>query len=173
MWLKVNAQETRNIKALLDSFPIAQNFSKPANWKEADKDRTFYYSNYPNSMNLKDAIKIIKEEKNFDKFLQAKKWCIDHYLQAIPDLLNLITDTTKVGLENTFDLIIPYRMQTKELTDYGHGGFIFEDIFIVAGRCSYILHELTGEKFALITMPTSKEHLDIYQEIWLNWFWQL
>ncbi len=45
MWLKVNAQETRNIKALLDSFPIAQNFSKPANWKEADKDRTFYYSN--------------------------------------------------------------------------------------------------------------------------------
>jgi hypothetical protein len=172
--LTVTQNNAQSIKALNDSFPIPpKNFTKPHNWKEADKNRNHYYRDYPSSMNLSEALTIITTDKDFGKFLQAKKWCIDNYIKAIPDLLDLLTDTTKVGLENSADLIIWDRIKTKELEFYGHGGIISEDIFTIAGRCSHILHALTGEKFATVYMGIKKEYLLVYQEIWLNWFWEL
>jgi hypothetical protein len=152
---------------------IRHNFKKTANWKDADKDRKFYYGKYPNDYNLDRAIKVIKTEKDFGSLLQAKTYCIDNFRTSIPKLIDLLVDTTKVGLINTADLIIWDRVQSGELKFYGHGGVIEEDLFTVAGRCSYILNELTGEKFLLVHKTTPKQELEYYQRFWTRWFARL
>lgn len=175
LFLVIASQAQAQINsASIDSLTIIrQDFRKPANWEQADKYRNFYYDSYPKSMNLQKALSIIKNEKDFTTFLQAKTWCIDSFRISVPKLIILLTDTTKVGLKNTGDLIIWDRVNSGDLKYYGHGGVIYEDIFTIAGRASYILHELTGESFALVNMKTSKDKLKVYQEIWHRWFLSL
>lgn len=157
-----------------DTTPLIRNeFVKTPNWIEADKDRHFYYAKYGDTMTLAKAIKVIKQEKDFWTYLSAKTYCVDHFKQAVPELIALLTDTTKVGLINTADLIIWDRMSTKELQFYGHGGVIDEDIFTVAGRSSHILNELTNENFALVHVATTLPELRIYQALWISWFRRL
>jgi len=164
----------QNTTNKIDTFPIlSKDFKKTANWIKADSDRHFYYAQYGDTLNLLKAISIIKHNKNFLVFLQAKTYCIDNYKISIPKLIEMLTDTTKVGLTNTADLIIWDRLQTKDLEFYGHGGIINEDIFTVAGRSSYILNELTDENFAHVHVATSLLELKTFQELWKAWFRQL
>ena len=154
-----------------DTFPILRkDFKKTSNWLKADSNRNFYYSKYDDTMNIVKAVRIIKSEKNFYKFLQAKTYCIDNFKESISLIISMLTDTTKVGLINTADLIIWDRLKTNELKFYGHGGSIDEDIFTVAGRCSYILNELTDENFAQVHVATTLNELTIYQSLWKSWF---
>lgn len=164
----------QNLSSSNDTLPlIRKDFEKTANWVKADSDRHFYYLKYGDTMTLEKAIMIIKHDKDFWTFLQAKTYCIDNFKTSVPKLIAMLTDTTKVGLTNSADLIIWDRLQTKELTFYGHGGLINEDIFTVAGRCSYILNELTDENFALVHVATTMKELEIYQALWTSWFGRL
>jgi hypothetical protein len=159
-------------KYLLNTSPsIKSDFDKTPNWIQADSNRHLNYLQYPGTMNLKVAVEIIKSEKDFWKLLQAKTWCIDNYKVSVPFLIEMITDKTKVGIQNATDLIIPDRVATKELIVHSnHGTSINEDIFTIAGRCSHILNELTGENFALVHVATTKSELKIYQKLWKSWF---
>lgn len=165
------------VSAQNDSFSkqtiLREDFEKTANWKESDQDRRFFYAKYPKDFNLTTALSVIKSERDFEKFLQAKTWCIDNFKVSIPHLLILLTDTTKVGLTGTADLIIWDRVQSGDLKFYGHGGNIPEDIFTIAGRCSYILNELTGENFLWVHMATTKKELELYRRLWKSWFGRL
>jgi hypothetical protein len=163
----------QNCKVGIDTFPnLHKNFRKTANWIQAESNRIYYYAKYSRQMDIYGATKSIRLDKDFWTFLQAKTWCIDNFKSSVPILIEMLTDTTKVGLENTGDLIIWDRVQSKELKFYGHGAIIMEDIFTIAGRCSHILNELTGENFALVHMTTTTAELKTYQKLWRSWFKQ-
>ena len=64
-------------------------------------------------------------------------------------LLPKLTDRTNVGLINTADLIIYYRIDIGDMKFYGHGWSIPQDLFLIGGRAAYALSQL----YDLDTLP--------------------
>lgn len=60
-------------------------------------------------------------------------------------------------------------MATGELKFYGHGGIIQEDLFTVAGRASWILNELTNEKFAVVHGNLTQQQSETFKEMWVDY----
>jgi hypothetical protein len=60
----------------------------------------------------------------------------------VEPLLDALTDCRRVGLRDTADLIIPYRIGTRELKFQGHGGIVRQDLFLVGGRAAWALSRL-------------------------------
>ncbi|GAA4384580.1 hypothetical protein GCM10023186_27010 [Hymenobacter koreensis] len=94
----------------------------------------------------------------------------DHYQPMIPQLINRLTNATKVGLENSFDLIIDERIKSGELESWGHGGVVEDDLFTIAGRANFLLRRITDEDFGHVSMYSSANELRRLQQKWANWY---
>lgn len=149
-------------------YRLPQTFSKPEPWKNRET-ATFkmYEGTYPENFTLKDALAVIDKEKDFWKICCAKNWCAQHYKEAFPYLVARLSDKRKVGIKNTADLIIWERNMTGDLKFYGHGGSINEDIFTVAGRASWILNDITGERFAQVHGNLTREDAQRFKNLWM------
>jgi hypothetical protein len=124
-----------------------------------------YSSTTNDTMTITGAINVIRSETKHSTFLGAKAWCIKNYQVSFPYLVQMITDTSYVGLTNTHDLIIPGRTTRFD----GHGAVVKEDLFRVSGRSSYILNQLTGENFAVVTTKSAYSELVRFQQMWRDW----
>lgn len=154
------------------SYQLPSDFVKPEKWQEAEKTKEGYgaYGNeYPDSFGLEQALSSIDTASSLWHVASAKSWCLDHYEEAFPHLIARLTHKKKIGLTGTADLIIHCRLSTGDLKFYGHGGVIMEDIFTVAGRASWILNELTGEEFAVVSCHHSKEELQDFKQQWIEY----
>ena len=155
-------------------YKLPDTFSKPAKWLENEKERNGefridYFSPYPDSFKLLTALSYIDTAKEFDKVCKAKSWCIDNFKTCFPLLVARLSYKEKIGLINTADLIIGDRMSTGDLAFYGHGGFVNEDLFTIAGRASWILNDLTGEEFASVHGRLTKEEAENYKALWIKY----
>ena len=156
----------------IDQYRLPAHFVKPKNWNDAEKSRTdheFYGGSYSDTFDLKDALAAIDTAKNFWTVCAAKSWCLKNYYEVFPFLVARLTNKTKVGLENTADLIIWDRIVSGDLKFYGHGGGMNEDIFTVAGRASWILNELTGEEFAVVRTSMTEDQAIAYKKQWIEY----
>lgn len=107
------AKDTFDYFSLVDTsfnkYALPDNFVKSKKWHDAEKARTeheFYGGTYPTSFKLQDALATIDTAKNFLTVCATKSWCLKNYNQVFPYLVARLTIKTKVGLENTADLII-------------------------------------------------------------------
>ena len=160
----------------INQYRLPDNFVKPKRWNEAEKSRTdqeFYGGTYRDTFDLKDALAAIDTAKNLWTLCVAKSWCLKNYSQAFPFLVSRLTIKTKVGLENTADLIIWERIGSGDLKFYGHGGGMQEDIFTIAGRASWILNELTGEEFAVVHCSMTEVQANEYKRLWTEYIIEL
>ncbi len=151
-------------------------FEKPENWREAEKSRVKfekYGNNYSENFNLEDALSIIDTAKNFGTIMSAKSWCLNNFEIAFPNLVTRLSMKKKIGLENSADLLIWDRIRTGDLKFYGHGGGMNEDIFTIAGRASWILNELTGEKFATVQINMTRNQTIEYKNMWMEYIEKL
>jgi hypothetical protein len=164
------------VDTIINQYRLPDNFVKPKKWNDAEKSRTdyeFYGGTYPDTFDLQDALATIDTAKNFRTVCAAKSWCLKNYNQAFPFLVARLTIKTKVGLENTADLIIWERISSGDLKFYGHGGGMQEDIFTIAGRASWILNELTGEEFAVVHGSMTEVQAKEYKRLWTEYINEL
>lgn len=151
---------------------LPDNFIKPEKWVAQENSRIeyeLYGRAYPDTFNLQDALGIIDTARNFETICSAKSWCLKNYQTVFPYLVTRLSIKQKVGLENTADLIIWERNGTGELEFYGHGGAIEEDIFTIAGRASWILNEMTGERFAVVHGNMSEIQALEFKKLWTSY----
>jgi hypothetical protein len=173
-------KDTFNYFSIVDTsinqYRLPDNFVKPKKWNDAEKsriDHEFYGATYPDTFDLQDALATIDTAKNFWTVCAAKSWCIKNYNQAFPFLVARLTIKTKVGLQNTADLIIWDRIGSGDLKFFGHGGGMQEDIFTIAGRASWILNELTGEEFAVVHGSMTEVKAKEYKRLWTEYINEL
>ena len=148
---------------------LPSSFIKPSRWLEAQKEHRFYSLSDTLRFFLNSVLEIIDTEKEFSKLCAAKTWCFAHPSEVFPHLICRLTNKTKIGLENTADLIIWDRIMTNELKFYGHGGAMQEDIFTVAGRSSWILNWMTGEHFTSVGIALTPQMASEYQKAWIDY----
>jgi hypothetical protein len=119
----------------------------------------------------KDAVlRTITKEKDYSLIANQRYWCAKNAPAILPELIKLITDAKVVGLENSADLIIWERVQSKELEFFGHGGVVPDDIFSIAGRASWILREITGQNLGAVSMKSTPAQLQQLSESWRKWY---
>jgi len=150
-------------------YTLPKNFTKPDNWKKKEQDVELYGDQFPDSLKLTDVLTIIDTSSQFWSVCQAKSWCIANYQEVFPHLIARLSVKEKIGLRNTADLIIHCRMHTGDLEFYGHGGVIDEDLFTTAGRASWILNQITGEKFVSVQGNMTQEEASAYKTQWLKY----
>ena len=76
------------------------------------------------------------------------------------ELINLLEDTTFVGLSNSADLVYSERVNSGYLKFYGHGCFLFDDIFTVCGRANHVLYKITNTRLGNVRINPKKEYLN-------------
>lgn len=155
-----------------NNFSLPSKFKKNDRWlKEENIRRSLltYHSGPLDTITLDGALLNLRKEKSYSTFLTVKSWCIRNYQLTFPYLVSMLTDTSTVGLTYTTELIIPGRTSTQT----GRGNMVKEDLFRVCGRSSYILNQLTGENFAVVTPSTTLKELIRYQQMWKDWIARL
>jgi len=155
-------------------FPLHTKF--PDKFQEAIKRQTEEY----NRLFFKDSattrhystrfmLDKIDNDSNYYYIFLAEYWMAFYYKEIIPDLIQRITNKKEVGLANSADLIIWERVQSKQLTFYGHGGVSQDDLFTIAGRANRLLTKITGEDFGHVSMYSTQEQLVSLQNEWIKW----
>ena len=151
-----------------------QSFQKTQNWVYAD---TYYREKhkYTKSMTLENAIQVIKSETDYWALRPAINSCIENYKSSVPILLEMLLDTTTVGLASTRGILFLGRPVKSEPQIIGCISYpiIRDDIFTVSGRSSYILNQLTNENLLIVKSTTSYFELQCYKELWRSWFRRL
>lgn len=155
--------------SLRASYSLPPSFKKPSAWIEEQHEYSFYSSNDTLGFSLDSVFQIIDSEQEFWRLCAAKTWCFEHPSEVFPHLICRLSNKTKIGLVNTADLIIWDRIRSGELKFYGHGGGMQEDIFTVAGRASWILNWMTGEKFASVGIELTPALAREYQAAWVRY----
>ena len=155
--------------SLRASYSLPPSFKKPSPWIEEQHEYRFYSSNDTLGFSLDSVLQIIDTEKDFWRLCAAKTWCFAHPSEVFPHLICRLSNKTKIGLENTADLIIWDRIRSGELKFYGHGGGMQEDIFTIAGRASWILNWMTGENFASVGIELTPALAREYQAAWVRY----
>jgi hypothetical protein len=155
-------------------YRLPKQFVKPLKWLQADTNWNARFSlgyrqAYPSTYDLKQALAMIDTAKEFDHILMAKTWCVDHYAEAFPHLIQRLGFKQKIGLVNSADLIIVDRLNTGDMKFYGHGGSVYEDLFTPAGRASYILNSITGETFAVVNGDLGVSEALEYKRLWVEY----
>jgi len=115
-------------------------------------------------------LKIIKSNKDFGKIERARYWCAKNPTKIIPDLIGLLENGNYIGLEGYYDLIILDRVISKDMPFYGHGWVVGDDLFLVAGRASWILREITGRWIGVVRPKSSPDELKLLSESWAEWY---
>ena len=155
-------------------YRLPKQFVKPQKWLKADTNWNARFSlgyrqAYPTTFDLTQALAMIDTAKEFDHILMAKTWCVDHYAEAFPHLIQRLGFKQKIGLVNSADLIIVDRLATGDMEFYGHGGSVYEDLFTPAGRVSYILNSITGEKFAVVNGDLGVSEAEECKRLWVEY----
>jgi hypothetical protein len=120
-----------------------------------------------------DVIEAVTVDPDYSHLVHASLWLRTHpdfAAEIVVQLPALLRDNTCIGLTNSADLIIWDRIQTGELTFWGHGGGSDDDLFQVSGRASWLLKELTGQDFGAIRMNTTTAERAALAEKWSRWF---
>jgi hypothetical protein len=97
---------------------------------------------------IRDQVLSFIAESNLDLMFSAThKWLklplVSKHL-LLDCLAQELESGAKPGLRNSADLIIPYRIRTKELESYGHGAVILQDLFLSAGKAAWGIEVLLG-----------------------------
>ena len=121
------------------------------------------------SFNKADVLDRIRNDSELSALYQARAWCGEHQRAVIPDLIKLLTDMHHVGLTHPADTIIYERIASGDLQSYGHGGVVDDDLFVVAGRASWLLKEITGQDPGSILMKSSANDRTRLQKTWQEW----
>jgi hypothetical protein len=156
------------------AYKLPSVLSKPQTWKKRDAERmgplgNSYLVTYTDTLNLEKVLRILDGEKEFYQICAAKSWCNNHYKEVFPFLVARLTSKQKIGLINSADLIILERINSGDMKFYGHGGSLEYDLFTTAGRVSWILNDLTGEKFAIVKAGMSKTEAVNYKALWKSY----
>lgn len=114
-------------------------------------------------------MKVVTSEKDYSALLSASRWFASHQKASLPKLVQLLTNSKFVGLKDSADLIIWDRIENGDLKSYGHGHVVDDDLFVVAGRASWILKEITGQKMGLVNMTTGDSAKLAVQEKWAEY----
>ena len=122
------------------------------------------------SQSKESLMRALESDKDFWKVAKARYWCMKNAPEVISDLIKLVEKPKVIGLEGYFDLIIWERVQSKDLPFYGHGWVVPDDLFTVAGRASWILREITGQKFNAVSMKSTPAELKRLSEVWAAWY---
>ncbi len=153
-------------------YELPKQFRKTEKWiKEENvrKSMANYVIASKDTTTISGALFMIRNEQKLSTFLALKSWCIRNYMVSFPHLVELLTDTTTVGLSNTNDLVIPGRTMRFD----GQGSVVKEDLYRVCGRASFILNQLTGENFAVVSASTKYSEMERYQKLWRDWIYRL
>ena len=81
----------------------------------------------------------------------------------------MLENPTVVGLQGYADLIIWERIVSKDLPFYGHGWVVPDDLFSIAGRASWVLSEITGQRFGKVTLSSTLEEIKHLSEERAKW----
>ncbi|WP_326984601.1 hypothetical protein VUJ46_08735 [Chryseobacterium sp. MYb264] len=109
----------------------------------------------------KELVKL--KSNDFDEVTYARQFLIQsNPRDVIPELIEMLKDTTLVKLENTGDLIYP---GAKEF--YGHGSVVKYDIDKIYFRAAWILEELTFQDFGYLNDKSNS--LILYKKSHMWW----
>jgi len=161
---------------------LPEKFIKPSKWIYADTIPMVWEDFYCKEVSVKVislsfALNIIDKDRNFCNLYSALVWCKANYREAFPELIKRLTDTVNVGLEHYTDLNVLGREDFNKgnsiSTGQKPGIVINEDIFIIAGRASWILNSITGEDFSSVRKDLSAEKLENIKQSWIKWIKEL
>jgi hypothetical protein len=119
-----------------------------------------------------EALKLIDNEKNFDKLFPVTYWqAVDsNYMEFIPFLIDRITNTTLIGLNQADDILIWERLTEKQKAWIGYAYIINDDLYQIAGRANFLLKKISGENFGDIRIKNNPEKLLELKEKWKKWY---
>lgn len=127
-----------------------------------------YFSEYKKTFKEEELFRILSE-KDYYSIFKAECLVASNYPESIISLINKITDSTEVGLEGFFPVIIMDRVENGDMEVMDYGDVTNDDLFRVSGRCNYILKDLTGQDFGFAEMNNTKNDLVELQNKWINW----
>ena len=122
------------------------------------------------SQSKEAVLRNLTSDKDFWKVAKARYWCSKNALYFIPDLIKLLENPMVVGLQGYADPIIWERIVSKDLPFYGHGWVVSDDLFSIAGRASWVLSEITGQRFGKVTPSSTPKELKHLAEEWAKWY---
>jgi len=122
------------------------------------------------SQDRNEVMRVIISDPDFLRVAKIRYWGVKHAPEIIPDLIKLITDERIVGLIGFADLMIWERVQAGEFKFYDyHGRVIDDDLSLVAGRASWMLTEITGQRFGEVSIRSLPAQRKKLSELWLAW----
>ncbi len=147
-------------------YSLPEKFARPAKWQSGFLQ---YYNDayYTQDLTLAKALRIIDKERECRRLIVAARWCFYHPGESFAPLIARLSAKKKTGLTSAGDLMVIDRIGTGEAVDYGHGCFLSEDIFTIAGRASWILNNITGEHFAVVNAHTTADECTAYKRLWV------
>jgi hypothetical protein len=122
------------------------------------------------SQSKESLLRNLTSDMSFWVVSTARYWCAKNASEIIPDLIHLLENPKVVGLEDYADTIILERIESKDMQFYGHGAMVVDDLFSIAGRASWILSEITGQRFGKVTPKSTPEELKHLSEVWAKWY---
>jgi len=111
----------------------------------------------------------LETDKNYRHLLLIRYWVAFHYRELVPELILRLRNKGIIGLENYEGILIMERIRAGHMKNYGQGSIEKNDLFSLAGRCNWLLTEITGEHFGNVSMYSSAKDLSRLQERWINW----
>lgn len=178
--LGLNSVQTQKKSLNLKRIPC-DSLAKTKAWQKTHKELSDEFNrlfepvkrNKIASSQKSSVLEAITSSSEFEPLFEARYWMsnsVENAKSMIPNLIELLTDSKLVGLTNSADVIIPERIQSKDLEFYGHGWTIEDDLFQVSGRASWLLKEITGENFGDVKPTSSISDLTKLQGQWANWY---
>ena len=116
-----------------------------------------FTSNIVFTQNQLDSLFNLFQKPNYREVLQAKKNIINHQKEAIPKLIEFLTDISFVKLINTGDLTYPGSTYFST-----HSNNISYDIDWISIRSAWILEELTFQDFGYVYIKINEDDLNRY-----------
>ncbi|ENA1807833.1 hypothetical protein ABF226_002279 [Flavobacterium psychrophilum] len=93
-------------------------------------------------------------QSNFGLVYKVKDSIVNRQKEAIPELIEMLKDTSFVKLKNTSDLIYPGAEQY-----YGHGWIVNYDIDWISVRAAWLLEEITFHNFEYRDLTINEDRL--------------
>lgn len=94
------------------------------------------------------------KQPDFSAIYKVKDSIVNYQKDAIPELIELLKDTSFVKLNNTADLIYPGAEKF-----YGHGWIVNYDIDWISVRAAWLLEEITFQDFGYRDLTINEDKL--------------